>query len=307
MAFTRPVTALTSVVLTLFLASIVSAQDDQSDEESTWFDILDDSRSEVEPEKLELLSIQVSKLPRDTFGHGKPPCGHSFVSSFVAASGTGIYGTFEIEQHGDLVFREDLSSLNQFRDDSGTDLTENPGEDDINDFFDDNKKLSIQMFNDQSNGLFTIRGYSTPARGARTLRASARLSFLAFSQETSQTVETPLFGTSDEIEVGPLTFRVERNAGGQTLFRTGRTRWNGDEEKDWAFICAARQKPVKRIEVLDVNGDVIWKTDGLAFDGRSYTQYMRKLDAQPDAIRVIWYEQWELIIVPIEIETPLGI
>lgn len=303
MAFARPVPALTSMVLTLFLASTVSAQD----EESTWFDMLDDSRSEVEPEKLELLSIQVSKLPRDTFGHGKPPSGHIFVSSFVAASGTGIYGTFEIEQHGDLVFREDLSSLDQFRDDSGIDLTENPGEDDINDFFDDNKLLSVQMFNDESNGLFTIRGYSTPARGAQTLRASAHLSFLAFSQETSQTVETPLFGTSDEIEVGPLTFRVARNAGGQTLFRTGRTRWNSDEEKDWELICAARQKPVKRIEVLDENGDVIWKTDGLAFDGRSYTQYMRSLDAQPDAVRVIWYEQWEQIIVPIEIETPLGI
>lgn len=293
-------------LLSLVLTQHLSAQDRKSDEDATWYDVLKDQRSEVKPQNLKLLSIQVSKLPRDTFGHGKPPGDNSFVSSFVAASGTGVYGVFELDVQGELKYREELSSLETFTDDRGTDLTENPDEEEINEFFDSNKKLSVKLSSDQSKAVFTVRGYSTPQAGAKSVNAEASITFLSLSQEKSATVKTKLFGTSDKIEVGPVAFRVAKNSG-QTVFRTGRTRWSGNDKKDWALLMDARQKPVKRIEVLDAEGNIVWKTTGMAFNGKKYTQYMEQPEAEPAAVRVTWYEKWQLITVPLKIETPLGI
>lgn len=46
----------------------------------------------VKPKSVELLSLQVSKLPRDQFGKGKKP-GSDFKAAFwLANSGTALYG-----------------------------------------------------------------------------------------------------------------------------------------------------------------------------------------------------------------------
>lgn len=302
MRFSREFKAIFSLFV-LVLCSSCKAQTNQAEHEATWFDVLEEQQSEVQPQNIELLSIQVSKLPRDAFGNGKPSWGDSTVSSFVVASGTGLYGVFELEAEGDLTYREDLSSLEKFTDDRGQDLTAYSGEKEINEFFDSNKRLSVKQSSDQTKTLFTIRGYSTPMAGAESLNAEAEVTFLSLSQEKSATVKTKLFGTSDTIEVGPVAFRVAKNSG-QVLFRKGRSRFSG--KKDWALIMDARQKPVKTVEVLDADGNVIWKTTGMAFDGKSYTQYMEQPPGEPDAVRVTWYEKWELITVPLEIETSLG-
>ena len=294
-------------LLLLLSAHTIFAQDAGSDKEDTWYSAMGSQRREVEPQNLELLSIQVSKLPRDNFGHGKLPGGGGFASSFVAASGTGIYGVFRLDPKAELKYQADLSSLEKFTDDRGKDITENPGTDDVNEFFDSNKKLSVKLSRDQSQALFTVRGYSTPTVGATSLIAEAKVTFLSLSQEKSATVKTKLFGTSDTIEVGPLAFRVAKNAG-QIAFRTkGRARWKGDRKKEWAWLIDSRKKPVKQIEVLDEQGKVLWKTNGPTFDGKRYTEYMGELDAQPDAVRATWYEKWELITMPLKIETRLGI
>lgn len=68
-----------------------------------------------------------------------------------------------------------------------------------------------------------------------------------------------------------------------------------------------RQKPVKKIDLLDAGGKVIKTLTGVQFDGKSHTHYLEKLEFQPKSLRVTWYEKWELITVPLEIETPLGI
>ena len=181
---------------------------------------------------------------------------HSFVSSFVAASGTGVYGVFELESEGDVIFQEELSSLIKFVDDAGNNLIENPGEQEINNFLDANKKLSVKLPKDQPKAIFTLRGYSTPAKGAKSLYAKARVTFLLLSKEQTKTVKTSFFGTSDKVDVGPVAFRVAKNSG-QIVFPNGRTRWSGDSKNGWALLMDARQIPVKQIEVPDGNDMVI--------------------------------------------------
>ena len=68
-----------------------------------------------------------------------------------------------------------------------------------------------------------------------------------------------------------------------------------------------RQKPVKQIDLLDASDKVVKTLTGMVFDGKSHTYYLEKLDSQPKSLRVTWYEKWELITVPLKIETPLGI
>jgi hypothetical protein len=307
----RSFATISIVILSLYAVSPISAQNQSAEGEVTWSDALASQRSEVAPQKLELLSIQVSKLPRDTFGHGQPPGGGGFVSSFVAASGTGIYGLFELDPEGDLKFQEALSSLVKFTDDRGNDLTKNPGEKEINEFFDSNKKLSVKLSSDQSQAVFTVRGYSTPATGSRTLKAEARAVFLSFSQAKTATQKVDSFEAKQNIEIGPVSFSIHK-AGTKPFMIPGRTTRTvnpsfGKEKREWALQIDPRRKPVKNIELLDAENQVIKTVQGLKFDGKSHRYYLETLPKQPESIRVIWYEKWELITVPITIETPLGI
>lgn len=298
-------------LLSLMWTPHVSSQTRNADEEATWYDALGKQQSEVKPQKLKLLSVQVSKLPRDTFGHGKPPGNDSFVSSFVAASGTGIYGLFELDPAGDLKYREDLSSLESFTDDRGNDLTKNPGEEDIDEFFDSNKKLSVKLSSDQSQAVFTIRGYSTPATGSKTLKADASAVFLSFSQEKTATRKVDSFQAKQKIEIGPVSFSIHK-AGTKPFTIPGRSVRTvnpafGKEKREWALQIDPRRKPVKNIELLDAENQVIKTVQGLKFDGKSHRYYLEKFPKQPESIRVTWYEKWELVTVPLEIQASLGI
>jgi hypothetical protein len=292
----------------LSTTQLLLAQDGRSDDEKTWYDLLPAQSVRVEPQKLELLSIQVSKLPRNTFGSAKLPWGDNNARSFVAASGTGIYGVFELDREGDLKYLEKLSSLKKFTDDSGKDLTENPGEKDINEFFDANKSLSVRLSQDHSRAVFTVRGYSTPTSGAKSLKADARVAFLSLSQEKSETQKIDGLKAGQSLKVGPVAFKI-RKAGKTALFRFGRTvnPSFGNKKREWALQMQPRQKPVKKIDLLDASGEVVKTLTGMVFDGKSHTYYLEKLDFQPKSLRVTWYEKWELITVPLKIETPLGI
>ncbi len=296
--------------LPLLLIQPLFAQRGES-AEVTWYDELKNQRSEVAPQNLELLSIQVSKLPRDTFGHGKPPWGDGFVSSFVAASGTAIYGVFELDPEGDLKYRKELTSLEKFTDDRGKDLTENPGDKEINEFFDSNKKLSIKLVEDQTKAVFTIRGYSTPTAGARSLIAEARITFLSLSQNRSALTKIDSFQARQRIEVGPLSFSIHK-AGTKPDFPSGRTTRTvnpsfENNNREWALQIEPRHKPVKKIELLDTEKKIIKTLQGLKFNGKSHRYFLENLPEQPKWIRVTWYEKGEWITVPVKIETTLGI
>lgn len=298
-------------LLSLVLTQDLSAQNTKSEKEVTWYDALENQRSEIKPRNLELLSIQVSKLPRDTFGHGKTSGGKSFVSSFVVASGTGIYGVFDLDAEGDLKYREELSSLEKFTDDQGKDLTENPSEEKINDFFELNKKLSINLTNNQSKAIFAVRGYSTPTKGAKSLKAKAKIVFLALSQEKSETKQIESFEANQKFEIGPVSLTVHK-AGPNSFALPGRVVRTvnpsfGNEKREWALQINPRRKPVKNIELLDDANQVIRTLQGLSFDGKSYHYYLKTLPKQPKSIRVNWYEKWELITVPVEMEATLGL
>lgn len=288
-----------------------AAQEHPSQEEGTWLDSLQTQSSRLEPQNLELLSIQVSTLPRDTFGHGKPPFGSGFVTSFLAASGTGILGLFELDHDAELKYREEASSLTLFVDDSGNDLTKNPAEKEINKFFEENKPLSVELSPNHSHAQFTVRGYSTPVKGARSVKAEAEIVFLAFSREKSETQEIDGFASCQQVQIGPLEFSIHK-AGKSTLFPSaGTTRTVnqsfGDGKREWVLQIEPRLKPMKHMELLDSEGAVIKTIQGMMFDGKNHRYYLEKLDATPKSVRVTWYERWERITVPLKIETPLGI
>ena len=274
-------------------------------QEKTWYTGLKTQKGELQAHDLQIRSLQISKLPRDTFGHGKPPFGNSFVDSWVVGSGTGLYGTFRLELSGRLVYQEELSSIGKFVDDRDRDLTASPDGEEINSFFPLNKQLQVQVSSDQDKVLFTLRGYRTPTPGATRLAAEADPVFLSFSEEKSQTVEVK-FASGEEITAGPVQFKIYKAAELPTL-RERRTRNEFGKPNEWGIRMAAREKPLKRIELLDKDGNVVKRSTGTAFQGRSFTWYVESLDAEPASVRVTWYEAWELVTVPLNILTPLGI
>jgi len=108
----------------VFLAgTAVLAQEEAASERTTWHRALQTRQKHIQPKDLQLLGLQISKLPRDTFGQGIPPVGPQFVRSWIVGSGTGLYGSFKLPAPMRLVFQEDVSSLEQFADDRGRDLS----------------------------------------------------------------------------------------------------------------------------------------------------------------------------------------
>lgn len=287
-------------------ASAHAFAEEGAKQKATWYETLDPKPTEVEARGLEILSLQISKLPRDTFGHGEPPVGPPFVSSWVVGSGTGLYGAFHLARGGTLVFQDKLSSLERFVDDRGRDLTVKPEGEKINEFFDVNKRLQVEMASDQRTVAFTLRGYRTPTAGATTLKAKARFVFLSCRGEKSMQQDVD-FKSGEDVAAGPVRFRIYRAEELPTLSQRHTRNEGFGKPRAWGIKFASRSKPIKSVELLGEDGKVLKRTLGTAFEGQDYTWYVEKLDAAPTAVRVTWYEKWQLLAVPVEIATPLGI
>lgn len=302
------VTLLTVLLGLLFTATPLKAQNRKTDKEVTWYDALTNTPTEVQPQDLQLLSLQVSRLPRDTFGNAKSPVNHFSLSSFLAASGTGVYGTFTLNDPGTLLYENDLSTLVNFTDNRGTDLTRNPGKEKINDFFEANKPLVVRLSGKEPRATFTVRGYSVPARGAESINATAHLFFVSMKEAKSASARIPAFQAGQQHQIGPVSFTIMKPINKQ-LVRTGRTvnESFGQGKREWVLPVQPRLKPLKNIELLNAEGEVIKTINGPYFHGASFQYFLEPLKEKPTMIRVNWFEKWELLRVPLNIETPLGI
>lgn len=302
------VTLLTVLPGLLFTTANLKAQGRKTEKEATWYDGLTNRPTEVQPQKLQLLSLQVSRLPRDTFGNAKSPVNRFSLSSFLAASGTGVYGTFTLNDPGTLLYENEPSLLVKFRDNRGTDLTRNPGEEKINDFFEANKPLVVRLSGKDPRATFIVRGYSAPARGAESINATAHLFFLSMKEVKSASARIPAFQADQQHQIGPVSFTVMKPINKQ-LVRTGRTvnESFGRGKREWVFTIKPRLKPLKNIELLNAEGEVIKTINGPYFHGASFQYFLEPLKEKPTMIRVNWFEKWKLLRVPLKIDTPLGI
>lgn len=274
--------------------------------DETWFTQMKEQDLEIEPGNVTLLSLQVSKLPRDTFGNGRTSTGRT-VSSWVVGSGTGLYGTFNLEQTGKLVFQKDASSLLRFTDDRGRDLTTNPGKEKPNTFFKPNKPVQVDVIPNKKTYVFTLRGFSPPARGASRVTAEARLKFLHFAGEQTAQKRNVKFASGTQVTLGPVRLKIHTPADVPARARR-RTRGEGTSNKaKWAIVVQPRAKPVASIELLDTDGKVLKRSVLPVFEGRDYTWYVNETKTDPVTVRVNWYEKWGRISVPIKVTTSLGI
>ena len=274
----------------------------------TWYERTNAKAAEVAPRNLAVLSLQVSKLPRSVFGGGLGPQKSShFLSSWVVGSGTGLYGTFELERPGTLIFQRESSLLLRFVDNHGRDLTPNPGKEKFDTFFEGNRPVQVDVSRDQSTCVFTLRGYLTPTRGATSLTAEARLLFLNFSEEQTTEKKNVKFKAGTEVTVGPVRLKIHTPA--DLPQRKQRRSVSGITTKKakWAVVVQSRSKPVETIELLDGDGKVLIRSGRTKFEGHKYTWYVNETKTDPVTVRVTWYEKWERISVPIKISTPLGI
>ena len=167
----------------------------------------------VQPVQVDLLSLQVSKLPRDGFGHGIKPGTNENVSSWLANSGTAVDLRLALDRPIGR-FDEQASRLIRFADDRGGDLAQPPRGVYFDPFFPDNKPMVVKLGPAPQEAEVILRGFGTPAPGGTKLRIDADLVFLAVSGE--QTAERkglePTPGTTATIGPLRLSFKDPQQA-----------------------------------------------------------------------------------------------
>src|SRR5262249_10500358 len=130
----------------------------------------------VRPLQVDLLSLQVSKLPRDGFGHGVRPVTNQPVMTWLANSGTAVDLVIKLDRPI-ARFDETASRFLRFADDKGSDLTNPPGGRavHVNTFFDDNKPIRVMIGPTLDEAEVILHGFGTPAPGATRLQIQADL------------------------------------------------------------------------------------------------------------------------------------
>lgn len=259
----------------------------------------------VRPVRVDLISLQVTKLPRDEFGNGKRPGTEETVSFWLANSGTVLDLRVKL---GRPIARFDAaaSRLLRFADDKGGDLTRPPDGRKIDRFFENNKPIRVKLDANSDGGEVILLGYGTPTPGATRLGIDADLVFLAGSGERTAEREgvEPRLGTT--VEVGPLrlTFKDPKQVGG--VF--GPAPGGGDGDAMQVAVSYERvDKLIKAVEWLDADGKAVGTIEGAFFDGNrggTVTTGVPRMDRI--GVRVVYYEKSEAITVPLRLETGVG-
>lgn len=260
----------------------------------------------VRPVQVDLLSLQVSKLPRDGFGHAVKPATNESVAFWLANSGTAVDLRIKLDR-SIARFDEAASRLVRFADDKDHDLRRPPEGMAINTFFPENKPILLKPGPGPDEAEVILRGYGTPTPGATKLSIHADLVFVGGSGE--RTIESevlePTPGT--EATVGPLRLRFEdpETAGpfGQPL----RGLPGPPGRIPVAFSYQRLKRPIKSVTCLDSEGDPVATLDGLSFDDQHGGMRAFFLPRKSRiALRVVYYEKSGTITVPIRLEMGVG-
>jgi hypothetical protein len=216
----------------------------------------------VRPVWVDVFSLQVTKLPRDQFGHGFKPGTNENTIAWLAGSGTALDLRFKLDRPVGR-FQEQASRLVRFADDKGGDLTKSPGGQEVNTLFPDNKPIVVKLGPGASEGEAILRGYGTPAPGATRLKVHADLVFLTVSEERiamRKGLETTPGGSAT---IGPLRIhfkgydlRLMSWGDGSGAPTTGRN----------LVIAGTDNDGLLHIRIFDASGDLVTDTDETKLD-----------------------------------------
>ncbi len=260
----------------------------------------------VRPVQVDLLSLQVTKLPRDQFGNGVKPGTGETVGFWLAKSGTVVDLRVKLDRPV-ARFDETASRLLRFADDKGGDLTRQPVGKKIDPFFEDNKPIRLKLDPKQDAGEVLLLGYGTPTPGATRLLIDADLVFLVGADErrVERKGVEPKPGT--KVEVGPLRLTFKDPKAGGFPFGTTPGGGNDRDEMPVALAYEGSDKLIKAVELLDPDGKVATTTTGDWFGAkRGGTVSMGSPKMSRVGVRVIYYDKSESITVPLRIDTGVG-
>jgi hypothetical protein len=261
----------------------------------------------VQPLEVELLALQVSKLPRNDIGQGIRPGTNETVAFWLANSGIAVDLSLKLDRQI-ARFDEKASRLIRFADNKDNDLTRPPDRRPVNTFFPENKPITVKLGPNSDEAEVILRGYRTPAAGGTKVQIQADLVFLAGSGE--QTAELKDLEPKPETEatIGPLhlTFEDPTQAGAppRPLFLpAGR-----DAGSMQIMVRYGRlEKSIKSVACLDPDGEEVATMKGGNLAGKQGGTMMFSVPKMARiGLRVVYFEKSELITVPLRLETGVG-
>ncbi len=267
------------------------------------------SATDVRPVRVDIVSLQVSKLPRNQFGQGIKPGTNETVAFWLANSGTALDLTIKLDRPIGR-FDEQASKVMRFEDEKGRDLTRTTDGEEINPLFPDNKPIIVKPGKKQDEAEVILRGYGTPTPGATKLRIQADLVFVGGTGERTAEGKDldPKPGT--KATIGPLSLSfmdpTHAQAEAPRLSRLSRARVDAGS-MIVAFRYEPPETPIKSVVCLNAEGRTVATLAGGLFwgeQGGTMTFNMPKMDRIQ--MRVTYYERTDVITVPLRLETGIG-
>ena len=261
----------------------------------------------VRPKQVDIVALQVTKLPRNEFGQGIKPGTNETVAFWLANSGTAIDLRLKMDRPI-ARFDETASRLIRFADDKDNDLTRPPDGKEINSFFPDNKPIIVKLGPKPDEAEVILRAYRTPAQGASKLLVHADLVLVAGSEEQTAEAKDLEPKPGSKVTVGPLqlTFKEPRKGGGpiNPLFSSGRS---GTPSMHFEFDYQRPERSIKTLMCLNAKGEPVVTMEGSSFTGpRGGTMILGLPKMDRIHMRVVYFEKSDTITVPIRLETGVG-
>lgn len=259
----------------------------------------------IRPVRVDVLSLQVSKLPRNQFGQGIKPGTNENVAFWLANAGTAVDLRITLDRNA-ARFLEGSSRIVRFADDRGGDLTKPRDDEPINTFFPDNKPIVVKPGPRLDEAEVILRVPGVPKPGATRIKVHADLVILAGSDERTAEARDlePKPGTSATIGPVKLKFREPK---GLPAPPRGFPRPGNTPAPTIAFDYEPVEKAVRSLVLLGPDGRAAATVDGGSFNGtRGGSVWFTIPAAETVHLKVIYYEKASEITVPVRVETGVG-
>lgn len=261
--------------------------------------------STVKPVRVDVLSLQVTKLPRDQFGHGIKPGTNENVAFWLANTGTAIDLRITLDRPG-ARFLERSSRIVRFADDRDGNLIRPRDDEPIDTIFPDNKPIVVKPGPRRDEAEVILRAPGVPRPGATRIKVHADLVFLAGSDERTVEVRDlePKPGSSATIGPVKLKFRDPKDLPAPAR-RIPRLR--AVQEPSIAFDYEPVDKAIRSLALVGPDGQAVATADGGSFNKMGGgTMWFTIPAAEKVHLKVIYYDKAGEITVPIRIETGVG-
>jgi hypothetical protein len=260
----------------------------------------------VRPIRLDVLSLQVSKLPRDQFGHGTKPGTKENVAFWLANTGTAVDLRIKLDRPV-ARFNEAASRLVRFADDRDGDLTRLPDGEEINTFFPDNKPIVVKPGPGADEAEIILRAPGTPKPGSTRINVQADLVFVAGSDERTAEARDLDPTPGNRATIGPLSLQFKDPKDLPEIARRFQRRLGGGPGRAVTFAYEPVEKPIRSLICVGTDGEPAATLEGIGFQGnKGGSVWFTAPDAKGLHLRVVYFEKSGEITVPIRVETGVG-